>query len=170
MGHVGQTQRELGAAVVLVVFVSFTLYSEGMGTDAVFDVPEGERPRLAGLVEGAEEPPSVAVRTAEGEVDLPPAAGRAVLALLGELAAGGAVRLVAADAELTTQQAADLLGMSRTYVVRLIDSGKLPAHLVGTHRRLRAVDVLAYRTRRSERIAAVRAVTEADIAAGVPYR
>ena len=125
---------------------------------------------MAGLVDGSDESRPVAVRTAEGDFELPPAAGRAVMALLGELAAGSAVHLVAADAELTTQQAADLLGISRTYVVRLIDDGKLPAHLVGTHRRLRAADVLAYRARRSERVAAVRAVTEADIAAGVPYR
>jgi excisionase family DNA binding protein len=110
------------------------------------------------------------VRTDEGEVELPAAAGRAVLALLEELASGNAVHLVPADAELTTQQAADLLGISRTYVVRLIDDGKLSAHLVGTHRRLRAADVLAYRARRSERLAATRAVTDADIAAGVPYR
>lgn len=125
---------------------------------------------MAGLTGKSDEARSVAVRTDEGEVELPAAAGRAVLALLEELASGNAVRLVAADAELTTQQAADLLGISRTYVVRLIDDGKLPAHLVGTHRRLRAADVLAYRARRSERLAATRAVTDADIAAGVPYR
>jgi excisionase family DNA binding protein len=140
-----------------------------VGGDAIFDVPEGERPRLAGLTGGVNDASSVAVRTAEGEVELPPAAGRAVLALLEQLAAGNAVHLVPADAELTTQQAADLLGISRTYVVRLIDDGKLPAHMVGTHRRLRAADVLAYRARRSERLAAVRAITDADVAAGVPY-
>lgn len=140
-----------------------------MGADAIFDVPEGERPRLAGLTGGASDAPSVAVRTAEGEVELPAAAGRAVLALLEQLAAGNAVQVVPAEAELTTQQAADLLGISRTYVVRLIDDGKLPAHMVGTHRRLRAADVLAYRARRSERLAAVRAITGADVAAGVPY-
>ncbi|MGH9010262.1 MAG: helix-turn-helix domain-containing protein [Acidimicrobiia bacterium] len=139
-----------------------------MGADAVFDVPEGERPRLAGLIGG--EARSIAVRTDNGDVELPPAAGRAVRELLAQLAAGNAVHLVPADAELTTQQAADLLGISRTYVVRLIDDGKLPAHLVGTHRRLKAADVLAYRARRSERLAAARAITDADVVAGVPYR
>jgi excisionase family DNA binding protein len=141
-----------------------------VSADAVFDVPDEERPRLAGFVADSDGPRSVAVRTDEGEVELPPAAGRAVLALLSELASGTAVQLVPVDAELTTQEAADLLGLSRTYVVRLIDSGALPAHLVGTHRRLRAADVLAYKARRAERLAAVRAVTEADVEAGVPYR
>ena len=67
-----------------------------------------------------------------------------------------------ADAELTTQQAADLLRLSRTYVVRLIDQGSLPAQMAGTHRRLLASDVLAYRERRAFKLAALGELTEAD--------
>ena len=51
---------------------------------------------------------------------------------------------------MTTQQAAEILGISRTYVVRLIDQGSIPAYLVGTHRRLRAIDVLDSRHQRDE--------------------
>jgi excisionase family DNA binding protein len=89
--------------------------------------------------------------------------------VLRELAAGARVLVVAEDAELTTQQAADLLGLSRTFVVRLIDDGKLPAHMAGTHRRIRAVDAVAYARRRAARLAAVDAITDADRAAGLDH-
>lgn len=54
--------------------------------------------------------------------------------------------------------------------VRFVDDGKLPAHLVGTHRRLRAVDVLEYRDRRADRLAAVDAIVDADAEVGIDYR
>lgn len=110
------------------------------------------------------------VQTADGTIELPATAAAAVWHLLAELATGAEVHVLADNAELTTQQAGDILGISRTYVVRLIDQGKLPAHLVGTHRRLLAADVLAYQQRRSTRLGAVAQVTEADDASGVPYR
>ncbi len=103
-------------------------------------------------------------------MELPAAAADAVRHLLVELASGASVRVLVDDADLTTQQAADLLGISRTYVVRLIDQGSIPARLVGTHRRVRAADVLAYQARREARLRAVAQITEADVAAGVPYR
>ena len=137
---------------------------------ASFELPQAQRKRIAALVNGPDGGGPLAVRTDQGEVELPPTARAAVRRLLADLAAGTAVHLLTDDTELTTQDAADILGISRTYVVRLVDNGKLPAHLVGTHRRLRAVDILAYKTRRDARLAGADAVAEADIAAGVPYR
>jgi excisionase family DNA binding protein len=78
--------------------------------------------------------------------------------------------VLAENAELTAQEAANLLGISRTYLVRLIDQGRLQAHLVGTHLHLRAVDVLTYQARRNARLDAVAEVSEADRAAGITYR
>jgi len=102
-------------------------------------------------------------------VELPDGASRAVRALLRDLATGVPVHVISADAELTTQQAADLLGLSRTYVVRLIDQGSLPAHMAGTHRRLLASNVLEYRGRRASRLATLGELTDADEELGLTY-
>lgn len=129
-----------------------------------------DRERLATAFADPETAGPVTVQTEHGVVELPAAAAEAVRHLLVELASGASVHVLADEAELTTQEAADLLGISRTYLVRLIDDGKVPAHLVGTHRRLRAADVLAYQSRRDARLHDVAEITRADVAAGVPYR
>lgn len=77
--------------------------------------------------------------------ELPPSVTRGLFAVLGTLARGDAVAVVPADNELTTQEAADLLGVSRPTLVKLIDQEQLPCRWVGSHRRLRVEDVLAYR-------------------------
>lgn len=83
-------------------------------------------------------------------VTLPEAATRMLLHILDEMAHGNAVALVPLHAELTTQQAADMLNVSRPFVVRLIEDARLPHRKVGTHRRVRVDDVLAYRRRAEE--------------------
>jgi excisionase family DNA binding protein len=141
-----------------------------MSDVATYEVRGAARKRLAAAVAAPAGGEPISVRTAQGDIELPPEARAAVLQLLTDLAAGSPVHLVTDDGELTTQEAADLLGISRTYIVRLIDDGKVPAHMVGTHRRLRAHDVLAYRAAREARLAGVAAIAEADAASGVPYR
>ena len=64
------------------------------------------------------------------------------------MARGDSVNVVPTGQELTTQQAADMLNVSRQYVVRLVNEGRLPCTKTGTHRRLRVDDVLAFKTQR----------------------
>jgi excisionase family DNA binding protein len=78
-------------------------------------------------------------------VIIPTAAFRLLVTILAEMAAGNAVRLIPHHAELTTQEAAELLNVSRPFVVKLLDEGQIPSRLVGKHRRLLFKDVMVYR-------------------------
>lgn len=70
---------------------------------------------------------------------------RTIIKMLVEMGNGNAVAVVSVSAELTTQQAADLLNVSRPHLIKLLEQKRLPYRMVGTHRKLPAHDVLNYR-------------------------
>ena len=81
----------------------------------------------------------------EEDVILPPSLANALAAALAEVAEGHTVRLTAAPEELTTSAAAEVLNVSRPFLIKLLEQGKIPYRKVGTHRRIRYEDVLTYR-------------------------
>lgn len=118
-------------------------------------------------------PDTIAIRFAEDareEIELPFAAVRMLIDLLNEMAKGNAVSLIPTHAELTTQQAADLISVSRGFLVKLLDRKEIPHRKVGTHRRILFSDLKAYEERtKKTRSDALDKLTEESQALGMGY-
>ncbi len=97
---------------------------------------------LEALIDSAQ---PVSARFGNETVDVPAPALRLLREILDRMAHGKGVALTSLHAELTTRQAADLLQVSRTHLVQLLDEGRIPCRKVGSHRRVRAEDILAWR-------------------------
>jgi excisionase family DNA binding protein len=80
--------------------------------------------------------------------EIPESVFHALKLVVQSMARGQTVTLVPHDKDLTTQEAAGILHVSRPHLVKLLDQGVIPHHKVGTHRRVQVEDVLAYRSER----------------------
>jgi excisionase family DNA binding protein len=134
-----------------------------------------EQPELAKVVDllshldTAAERKTRLVGPGGASIVLPASAFEALRAVAAGMAQGMAMTLIPSGHELTTQEAADILRISRPSVIRLLEDGTIPFHKVGTHRRIDIEDVLAYRAKRNEqRRAALRELTE--ISEEIGYR
>lgn len=101
---------------------------------------------LAGVL--SEGPPMFSVPPGHMQITVPNFLVMPLLQMIELLIRGETLHVVTEDALLTTQQAADLLGVSRQHLVRVLDAGQLPFSRTGTHRRVRAADVLELKRRR----------------------
>jgi excisionase family DNA binding protein len=71
--------------------------------------------------------------------------------ILSNMAEGKAIFLIPSDSEVTTQQAADMLNVSRPHIVKLLEQGTIPFKKVGSHRRILLEDILRYESEQKER-------------------
>ena len=81
----------------------------------------------------------------EAPIELPAGAVALLMDILEAMAAGRGVTIIPENAELTTVQAAQMLGVSRPFLIKLLEEGALPHRKVGKHRRIRLEDVTAYK-------------------------
>jgi len=86
----------------------------------------------------------------EQTVEIPASAFHLLVEILSQMAQGNAVTLIPIHAELTTQEAADILNVSRPFLVKLIESNELPCRRVGRHRRIRFEALMDYKQRIDE--------------------
>lgn len=113
--------------------------------------PEDDRARIEEIADLIDRRDAwrLVVSGPDGEQSAVPDALQVLFARMARsLARGDVVSVVPIQKDLTTQQAADILNVSRQYLVRLLDRDELPSHRVGTHRRVALADLLAYKRRR----------------------
>ncbi|MEM7073195.1 MAG: helix-turn-helix domain-containing protein [Pseudomonadota bacterium] len=94
---------------------------------------------------------SVTVRVQEDDgpefIELPAAAVEMLLGILAAMKQGRNISITNGDTELTTAQAANVLRVSRPFLIKLLEKGEIPYHKVGTHRRIRVNDVMIYKVK-----------------------
>jgi excisionase family DNA binding protein len=110
--------------------------------------------RVRSYLEAHQDRREITVTVTDGESEtltLPREAVELLAGMLAHLAAGRGVSVVPADAELTTQQAADMLNVSRPFLVGLLNAGEIEYRNVGTHRRIKASSLIEYKRQDDQR-------------------
>ena len=121
---------------------------------------------------GAGRQRGVVLRLGDGtELPVPEALMKVLVASAGELSEGHSITVLPSDALLTPSEVAELLGLSRPFVVRLLDAGDIPSERLprSRHRKVRLADVLAFQARRERRRQGRETIAAAVAAADLPY-
>lgn len=131
-------------------FATFALEVSGAEREMTREAEQGLR-RLLDSSMDLESAIEIHVQGQSEHVVLPRSVVRLLGAILEANAKGDSVTILPSAAELTPNQAADILGVSRPYLIKLLDEGQIPFRYVGSHRRIRVEELSRYRKREEER-------------------
>lgn len=126
------------------------LEKSGLPDPLASDLARASSAALARLLREHPEQDRAHVRMDGADLVLPRQAVELLRNILTEMAQGHAVTILPVHAELTTQEAANILNVSRPHLVKLLEDGDIPFFKVGSHRRIRLQDLMAYSSRRAE--------------------
>lgn len=98
-----------------------------------------------------DKPVHIELRDENKQLTIPPAAFEFLSKILDLMAKGKAISVIPSDAEVTTQQAAEILNVSRPHVVKLLEDGVIPFHKVGSHRRIKLTDIEQFRENKADK-------------------
>jgi len=129
-------------------------FTERLPTDLERAAADHLRTIIAQSITSTNDSPTLFLHQPDAEpepVTLTPLISEVMLELLRHLAKGEAVTLVPMGEMLTTQQAADILNVSRPHLIKILNSGEIAHTMTGRHRRIRADDLFAYKRGRDER-------------------
>jgi len=114
-------------------------------------IPAGEQEQILELYQRMQRSRAKLVGPDGRAQDLPVSLYQFLVKLIAELVQGKSVAIIQNDLQLTTVEAARMLGVSRQFLIKLLERREIPHHMVGTHRRIYAQDVIAYKARRDRK-------------------
>lgn len=124
--------------------------SQGLPDDEAVALARSSAEELSRLLAGKPETDRARVQLDGRELILPRHALVLLRDLLSEMAQGNAVTVVPTHAELTTQEAANILNVSRPHLIKLLEEGKIAYTRTGAHRRIRYQDLMDYKSARAK--------------------
>lgn len=109
-----------------------------------------EKQELSNLVDNLPGLGKIAIVAAGQTIEMPSVVSIALMEVIKNLNKGNSITLIPMNKELTTQQAADILNVSRPYFIKLLENGEIPFKKTGTHRKILMKDLMEYRKQRAE--------------------